>query len=154
VIFVDYYSDLIFFMVNFINMKRTRVYRATTDGIRVHVRSRFEPEFSKPMDQRFIFSYSITIENKSPQGIKVLKRRWHIVDSIGHVREVEGSGIVGVQPEILPGRVFEYDSACDLKSCLGTMSGIYEVQSNQRTEAALFQVKIPTFHLEVPWALC
>ena len=29
----------------------------------------------------------------------------------GHRRKVVGNGVVGVQPEILPGRVFEYDSA-------------------------------------------
>ena len=40
-------------------MSRTKIYRATTEGIRVHVRSRFEPEFSRPEDQRFIFSYRV-----------------------------------------------------------------------------------------------
>ena len=134
-------------------MNRTRVYRATTEGIRVHVRSRFEPEFSKPLEQRYIFSYRITIENRSHLGIRIMKRKWHIVDSIGKVRDVEGSGIVGVQPEILPGRVFEYDSACDLNSPLGTMSGIYLVESNKRLSTPRFEVAIPTFQLEVPWVL-
>ena len=134
-------------------MKRTRVYRATTEGIRVHVRSRYEAEFSKPGEQKFIFSYRITIENRSHLGIKIMKRRWHIVDSLGKVRDIEGTGIVGVQPEILPGRVFEYDSACDLSSTLGSMSGIYEVSPHRRGAAPSFDVTIPTFQLEVPWAL-
>ena len=134
-------------------MNRTRVYRATTEGIRVHVRSRFEPEFSKPLEQRYIFSYRITIENRSHIGIRIMKRKWHIVDSIGKIRDVEGSGIVGVQPEILPGRVFEYDSACDLNSPLGTMSGIYVVESSKRLSTPRFEVAIPTFQLEVPWVL-
>lgn len=134
-------------------MKRTRVYRATTEGIRVHVRSRYEAEFSKPGEQKFIFSYRITIENRSHLGIKIMKRRWHIVDSLGKVRDIEGTGIVGVQPEILPGRVFEYDSACDLSSTLGSMSGIYEVSPHRRGAAPCFDVTIPTFQLEVPWAL-
>ncbi|MDA9864272.1 Co2+/Mg2+ efflux protein ApaG [Flavobacteriales bacterium] len=134
-------------------MKRTKVYRATTEGIRVHVRSRYEAEFSKPCDRKFIFSYRITIENRSHLGIKIMKRRWHIVDSLGKVRDIEGTGIVGVQPEILPGRVFEYDSACDLSSTLGSMSGIYEVSPHRRGAAPCFDVTIPTFQLEVPWAL-
>jgi ApaG protein len=134
-------------------MSSTRVYRATTEGIRVHVRNRYEPEFSKPLEQRYIFSYKVTIENRSHFGIKIIKRKWHIVDSIGHVRDVEGSGIVGVQPEILPGRIFEYDSACDLKSALGTMSGVYEVKHRSRTETRTIEVAIPTFQLEVPWIL-
>ena len=134
-------------------MRRTKVYRATTEGIRVHVRSRFEPEFSKPAEQRFIFSYRITIENKSHLSIRIIKRKWHIVDSIGCVRDVIGSGVVGVQPEIMPGRVFEYDSACDLKSALGCMSGAYQVEYRNKPETPMFEVQIPTFHLEVPWAL-
>ena len=134
-------------------MHRTRVYRATTEGIRVHVRSRFEPEFSKPLERRYIFSYRVTIENRSHHGIKVMKRKWHIVDSIGTVRDLEGTGIVGVQPEILPGRVFEYDSACDLTSPLGIMSGIYQVKSKARAKSSIIEVAIPTFQLEVPWML-
>lgn len=119
----------------------------------MHVRSRYEAEFSKPGEQKFIFSYRITIENRSHLGIKIMKRRWHIVDSLGKVRDIEGTGIVGVQPEILPGRVFEYDSACDLSSTLGSMSGIYEVSPHRRAAAPCFDVAIPTFQLEVPWAL-
>jgi ApaG protein len=134
-------------------MSRTRIYRATTEGIRVHVRSKYEAEFSKPSERKFIFSYRITIENRSHLGIKIIKRRWHIVDSLGKVRDIEGTGIVGVQPEILPGRVFEYDSACDLSSTLGTMSGVYEVSPHRRKTSACFNVTIPTFQLEVPWVL-
>ena len=135
-------------------MSRTKIYRATTEGIRVHVRSRFEPEFSRPEDQRFIFSYRVVIENRSQSTIRVLKRKWTIVDAMGHRRKVVGNGVVGVQPEILPGRVFEYDSACDLKSEFGQMGGSYIVQSRKVLGRNLpFEVQIPTFHLEAPWAL-
>lgn len=134
-------------------MSRMRIYRATTEGIRVHVRSRYEPEFSKPFEQRYIFSYRVTIENRSHCGIRVVRRRWHIVDSIGKVRDLEGNGVVGVQPEIQPGRVFEYDSACDLTSALGFMSGCYEVETTSMSHGNRFDVTIPTFHLEVPWIL-
>lgn len=135
-------------------MSRTKIYRATTEGIRVHVRSRFEPEFSRPEDQRFIFSYRVVIENRSASTIRVLKRKWTIVDAMGQRRKVIGNGVVGVQPEILPGRVFEYDSACDLKSEFGTMGGSYIVQTRQVLGRHLpFEVTIPTFQLEAPWAL-
>lgn len=135
-------------------MSKTRTYRATTDGIRVHVRSRYEAEFSRPEEQRFIFSYRIIIENRSSVGIKVLRRQWHIVDAMGHRRRVVGNGVVGVQPDILPGRIFEYDSACDLQCEMGTMRGTYTVQPHaQRVEARPFEVKIPLFQLEAPWVL-
>ena len=136
-------------------MSRTKVYRATTEGIRVHVRSRFETEFSRPQDKRFIFSYRIIIENRSHQSIKILKRKWDIVDAFGHRRKVVGNGVVGMQPEILPGQVFEYDSACDLKCEIGAMSGSYVVQANRSMgRTTPFEVIIPKFQLEAPWALC
>lgn len=135
-------------------MPRTRTYRATTEGIRIHVRNRYEPEFSRPEEQRFIFSYRIIIENRSQGGIKVMRREWHIVDAMGHRRKVVGNGVVGVQPEILPGRIFEYDSACDLRCEMGQMSGTYTVQPHKtRGEAASFRVRIPSFCLEAPWIL-
>jgi len=135
-------------------MGHTKTYRATTDGIRVHVRSRFEPEFSQPEDQKFIFSYRVVIENRSQNTIRVLKRKWTIVDALGQRRNVSGSGIVGVQPEILPGRIFEYDSACDLQCEFGSMGGSYIVQSRRVFGRQLpFEVIIPTFKLETPWAL-
>jgi len=135
-------------------MPRLRTYRATTDGIRVHVRSRYEPEFSRPDERRFIFSYRIIIENRSRKGIKVLRREWHIVDAMGHRRKVVGNGVVGVQPEILPGRIFEYDSACDLRCEMGQMRGTYTVQPHKpKGEANLFEVQIPSFCLETPWTL-
>lgn len=131
-----------------------KVYRATTEGIRVHVRSRFEREFSRPQDRKFIFSYRIIIENRSQQSIQVLKRKWNIVDALGHCRKVVGNGVVGVQPEILPGRVFEYDSACDLACGVGAMSGTYVVKHNRLFGRALpFEVTIPSFQLEAPWAM-
>jgi ApaG protein len=135
-------------------MNRLRTYRATTEGIRVHVRSKFEQEFSRPADRKFIFSYRIIIENRSHQSIQVLKRKWQIVDALGHRRRVVGNGVVGVQPEILPGRVFEYDSACDLACGIGTMSGVYVVKPNRVFGKALpFEVTIPVFQLEAPWTM-
>ena len=135
-------------------MPRIRTYRATTEGIRIHVRNRYEPEFSRPKEQRFIFSYRIIIENRSQQGIKEMRREWHIVDAMGHRRKVVGNGVVGVQPEILPGRIFEYDSACDLRCEMGQMSGTYTVKPHKTSgEAQSFKVRIPSFCLEAPWIL-
>jgi ApaG protein len=135
-------------------MPRNRTYRATTEGIRVHVRSRYESEFSRPEENRFIFSYRIIIENRSHKGIKVMRRQWHIVDAMGHRRKVVGNGVVGVQPDILPGRVFEYDSACDLRCEMGQMSGSYTVQYHDaKKDSVPFEVRIPAFSLEAPWMM-
>ena len=131
-------------------MNLIRTYRATTKGVRVHVRSKFEPRFSKPDQEHFIFSYHIVIENRTKRAIQVLNRNWLIFDSYGKLRRVNGRGVVGLQPEILPGQLFKYDSACDLSSTFGSMRGHYLVKS---TTARPFKVAIPEFRLEVPWAL-
>ncbi len=38
-----------------------------------------------------------------------------------------GPGVVGFQPILLPGKSFEYDSGCHLRTPLGTMEGSYEM---------------------------
>ena len=131
-------------------MNLIRTYRATTRGVRIHVRSKFEPSFSRPDQEHFIFSYHIVIENRTHQPIQVLNRNWIIFDAKGKLRQVHGRGVVGVQPEIMPGQLFKYDSACDLSSVFGTMRGHYLVKGGPSLP---FKVAIPQFRLEVPWAL-
>ena len=83
-----------------------------------------------------------------------MRREWHIVDAMGHRRKVVGNGVVGVQPDILPGRIFEYDSACDLRYEMGQMSGTYTVKPHKTIgEDQSFKVRIPSFCLEAPWIL-
>lgn len=98
-----------------------------------------------------MFAYKITIENSNDFPVKLLKRRWHIYDSNGSIREVEGEGVVGVQPVIASGAMYQYVSSCNLRTEMGKMQGTYllENQHNKKT----FNVLIPAFLLETPFKM-
>ena len=70
-------------------------------------------------------------------------------DSNASRREVEGEGVVGVQPVILPGETYRYVSGCNLKTEIGRMVGTYQMENVNTRE--LFTVQIPSFDMVVPY---
>src|SRR5690606_26359801 len=118
---------------------------------KVSVETVYQPEYSNPENQHFMFAYKITIENLSDHSIQVLRRHWFIFDSNGSRREVEGDGVVGQQPVIDPGEHHEYVSGCNLKSDMGSMEGTYQVL--REIDGCRFEVKIPKFMLIAPHRL-
>lgn len=122
-----------------------------TSGIRISVVPRFESGISSPMLDNYVFSYQIIIENQNTYPVQLLRRHWYIFDSAGVKREVEGRGVVGEVPVIMPGEFYSYQSACDLRSLRGTMTGFYSMKKVE--EDQLFHVRIPKFRLEVPYGL-
>lgn len=123
---------------------------ATTEGVRVTVRSRFEPEHSDPEDGRFLFSYTVTIENRGDETVQLLSRRWVITDGDGDQQVVEGPGVVGKQPILAPGESFEYSSFCPLPTSVGTMEGSYWMSV---PGGGSFEAEIAPFTLAVPGAV-
>lgn len=119
-----------------------------TAGVKVMVESFYQPGHSNPVNSDFLFSYRITIENLTEHPLKLLTRHWHILDSIGTHREVEGEGVVGQQPVIMPGNSYEYTSAASLQSDIGKMYGTY-LFANLITKKRV-TVTIPEFQLLVP----
>ncbi len=119
-----------------------------TQGVKVSVHTRYEEEFSNPANRHYIFSYHISIENQNPFEIKLLRRHWMIKDSLSNYREVEGEGVIGQQPLISPGEVYEYESACNLASDFGVMKGTYLFR--READDQLFKVVIPEFVLVTP----
>ncbi len=122
-----------------------------TEGIKISVETHFQPEYSNPAYDHYMFSYRITIENLTGNTIQLLSRHWKIFDSNGAKREVEGEGVVGVQPVIEPGACYEYISGCNLKSDMGFMRGSYTMK--RTLNDSLFAVEIPKFLLETPFRL-
>lgn len=120
-----------------------------TEGIEVMVKAKFEEKHSNFSNGMFLFSYHISISNKSNQPIKLLKRHWKIQDSNGEFNEVIGDGVVGNQPVIEPNQTHSYESYCNLKTDLGAMKGTYLMQ--RLTDKAYFEVAIPEFQLEAPF---
>ncbi|WP_257658608.1 Co2+/Mg2+ efflux protein ApaG [Parapedobacter lycopersici] len=122
-----------------------------TAGVKVSVETVYQPEYSNPENQHYMFAYKITIENLGDYSVQLLRRHWYIFDSNGTRREVEGDGVVGLQPVIEPGELHEYVSGCNLKSDMGTMEGDYQVM--REMDGSLFDVKIPKFMLIAPHRL-
>lgn len=120
------------------------MYRETTDGILIEVRPTYLKEHSDPTQGLFVFSYEVTISNEGRQPVRLLSRHWMIRDGDGAEREVEGDGVVGENPHLLPGASFSYSSFCPLPTPTGSMRGSYRMAREDGTE---FDVKIPLFFL-------
>ncbi len=115
--------------------------------VKVSAVANFLAEQSVPEENKFLWSYEIQIENNSDDIIQVLNRYWRITDMTGHVEEVRGPGVVGLQPIIKGAKQFSYNSYCQLMTPTGTMEGYYEMQNLDETR---FIVEIPKFILSTP----
>ncbi len=120
-----------------------------TEGVKISVEAVYQPQYSNPASNHFLFSYTITIENQSAYTVQLLRRHWHIFDSDGTYREVEGEGIVGEQPILIPETIHQYSSACNLTTEMGTMHGTYQMK--RELDGHLFDVEIPRFELVCPY---
>jgi ApaG protein len=120
-----------------------------TDGITISVEQFYQPDYSNPLQMEFMFAYRITIENNNPFPVQLLRRHWIICDSNAEQKEVEGEGVIGIQPIIAPNEQYQYISGCNLKSELGKMYGTY-LMKNVNTQQR-FDVKIPVFQMEAPF---
>ncbi|HEY4125073.1 MAG TPA: Co2+/Mg2+ efflux protein ApaG, partial [Rhizomicrobium sp.] len=103
---------------------------------------------SEPDEGKYLWSYTINIENRSQETVQLISRYWHITDAAGRVQEVRGPGVVGAQPVLQPGQSFEYTSGCPLPTASGTMAGRYQMKKMMAGEA--FEAEIPAFLLESP----
>ncbi len=99
-----------------------------TEGVKISVETIYQPEYSNPANDHYMFAYKITIENLTEYSVQLMRRRWYIFDSNGTHREVEGEGVVGLQPVIEPGSSHEYVSGCNLKTDMGSMRGSYAMR--------------------------
>ncbi|MFC5284284.1 Co2+/Mg2+ efflux protein ApaG [Pedobacter alpinus] len=122
-----------------------------TEGVKVSVETTYQPEYSNPANEHFMFAYKIQIENLSEYSVQLLRRHWVIFDSNGTKREVEGEGVVGLQPIIEPGQNYEYVSGCNLKTDMGAMQGTYQMK--RLVDEELFDALIPEFNLIAPFKL-
>lgn len=122
-------------------------YMALTRGIRVLVDPAYLEDRSDPEAHQFVWSYTIEIRNEGSQTVQLKERYWKIIDANGKIEHVNGSGVVGEQPIINPGEVFEYTSGCPLETNSGFMVGRYTMESLQNET---FDIDIPAFALDLP----
>ncbi len=120
-----------------------------SEGVEICVETFYQSDYSNPIQSEFMFAYRITIENHNPFPVKLHRRHWHIFDSNGSYREVEGEGVVGVQPLIQPAEKYSYVSGCNLRTEMGRMSGTYQMENLNTGQ--FFDVNIPAFEMIVPF---
>lgn len=120
---------------------------SNSESIQIEVNTRYLDEQSNPDKKRFVFAYSIQITNHGEESVKLLNRHWHITDDNNKVEEVVGEGVIGQQPEIEPGKSFNYTSGAVIETEFGTMHGSYEMQT---ATGEKFQTPIPAFLLSLP----
>ncbi|MEC9375296.1 MAG: Co2+/Mg2+ efflux protein ApaG [Pseudomonadota bacterium] len=119
-------------------------------NIKVEANSYYMPDQSDPNQRRYVFAYLIKIHNNSNAPAQLMTRHWLITDSDGHVQEVHGEGVVGEQPEILPGETHSYSSGAMIETPVGTMEGKYGMLGKSGNR---FDAPIPIFRLAVPGIL-
>lgn len=123
-------------------------YEAVTDGVRIRVRTRFLHDESEPGRSRFMWSYTIDVENESDRTWTIARRHWRIVDAVGRMLAVDGEGVVGQTPTLGPGERFNYSSGTPLATPSGLMSGTYDLVGENGEEMVAV---IPTFSLDSPY---
>ncbi|OZB23124.1 MAG: Co2+/Mg2+ efflux protein ApaG [Pseudomonas sp. 34-62-33] len=118
--------------------------------IDVSVTTRYLAAQSQPEQNRYAFSYTITIVNNGELPAQLLSRHWIITDGDGRVQEVRGAGVIGQQPHIDPGASHTYSSGTVMATQVGTMQGSYQMLAE---DGKRFDASIAPFRLAVPGAL-
>jgi ApaG protein len=118
--------------------------------IRVHVATQYIDEQSEPSIDRYVFAYTITIENLGDIEAQLISRHWIITDANGKVQEVQGDGVVGEQPRLDPGESYQYSSGAVLETPVGSMQGSYRMKAGDGID---FDAPIAPFTLAVPGML-
>ncbi|MCG6986902.1 MAG: Co2+/Mg2+ efflux protein ApaG [Gemmatimonadetes bacterium] len=122
-------------------------YEKATEGIRVRVEPYFSPAESSPAEGTFVFAYHIEVANEGDVAAQLLFRHWLIHDAAGDDTEVDGEGVVGLQPRLHPGESHSYRSFCVLTSPSGYMEGYYTFE---RAGGGRFRVEVPRFDFTAP----
>ncbi len=122
-------------------------YQRSTELVDIKVIPQYVEEKSIPRDGYYFFSYHVKITNNNMFNIKLMNRKWIINDGNGSKEEVEGEGVIGKQPVILPGHSFSYMSFCPLSTPTGNMRGHYQFEKHT---GGNFIARVPLFFFRHP----
>ena len=118
----------------------------TTQEVMVSAESTYQDRYSNPGHEQYVFSYRIQIKNCGNQPLQLIARKWEVIDATGNRRYVDGEGVVGQQPVILPGQAYEYNSWVQFETRLGAMQGSYVMaRTDSRGRRQYFKVRVPKF---------
>lgn len=115
--------------------------------IKCRVVTHYIEEQSEPENQRYVFSYTITICNLGCGEAQLLSRHWQITDANGKKLVIDGEGVVGEQPIISANEEYTYTSGTVIETPLGVMQGHYLMVNEQGDK---FQAEIAPFRLSIP----
>jgi len=118
--------------------------------ITVDVEPYYIEDQSEPHQNRYVFAYTVHIQNNGSVAAKLVSRHWIITDANGKIQEVRGQGVVGEQPLLQPGEAFQYTSGAVLDTSVGTMRGFYQMMGEDGNQ---FNAEIPRFTLSIPRTL-
>jgi ApaG protein len=136
-------------LLTFTKSKQLQMVSKISEGVEVSVEVFYQNDYSNPMNQDYMFAYRVSVENHNGFAVKLLRRHWFIFDSNGEHREVEGEGVIGIQPVLNPSQQYQYVSGCNLKTEMGKMHGTYLMENQNNKEQ--FYVNIPAFEMIVPF---
>lgn len=119
-------------------------------NINIKVEPFYIEDQSAPEENRYVFAYTVNIQNTGKAAAKLVARHWIITDANGKIQEVRGQGVVGEQPYLRPGEAFQYTSGAVLDTAVGTMRGFYQMVGDDGNQ---FNAEIPIFTLSVPRTL-
>lgn len=128
-------------------MHMPAIFTKTTDSIKVSVIPTYLDEQSQPLDNLYVWAYTVQVENLSDSQVQLLNRHWEIVDSAGQKLQVDGEGVVGEQPILKPGEGFRYTSGTSLPTPSGVMLGNYLMED---ATGKRFPIDVPAFSLDSP----
>ncbi len=120
-----------------------------TNKIAVSVKTTYMADQTLPL-QRYVYAYTITIANQGDERAQLISRHWLIRDANDNLQEVQGIGVVGEQPLIVPGESYTYTSGVVLETETGIMEGSYQLRADS---GSTFDADIPAFALVPPHAI-
>lgn len=129
----------------------TAMVTAITEGVKVSVTTEYLKDYSNPVENHFVFTYRIQIENFSDHTIQLLGRQWVVKDAFAERHEIKSEEVEGQQPIIEPGGLHEFVSGCNLKSGIGKIVGKYHME--RIYDGRKFYVNIPEFTMVAPFRL-
>ena len=118
--------------------------------VSISVQTEFIEERSFVEDNKYFFSYTVTIKNQGAKSVQLISRHWIINNAHNDRFEVKGEGVVGEQPIIQPGEIFTYSSGTEIDTPIGSILGSYQMVTENGIE---FDAEIPEQKLNMPRTL-
>ncbi len=128
-------------------MSNSAMSESSLYNVTVKVESFYLEAQSIPELRRYVFAYTVSIQNQGTKPAQLITRHWVITDANGKIEEVRGDGVVGEQPHLNPGEEYRYTSGAMLETPVGTMCGSYQMVSD---DGVRFDAEIPAFMLAAP----